>query len=226
MPTQWDLVLRLIAAIALGGAIGAEREYADQPAGFRTHALVGLGAALFTIISAYGFDVLVANGPPSAMRADVTRVVSQIVVGIGFLGGGAILKDGASIRGLTTAASLWITAAVGTAAGVGAWTWAIVTTAMALGALSGLRPLRRVIRRHGQITGDLQIGTAPKGDIAGLLGSLEATGATLRRVHVADGDRSREVQLQIKLPASLEPKELTQRVANLSSVISVDWVET
>jgi putative Mg2+ transporter-C (MgtC) family protein len=224
--SDWYLVLRLLAAMALGGAIGAERELADQPAGFRTHALVGLGAGLFTIISAYGFDALVANGPSSAMRADVTRVVSQIVVGIGFLGGGAILKDGASIRGLTTAASLWITAAVGTAAGLGAWTWAVVATVLALAALSGLRPLRRVLRRHGQVTGDLQVGTAPNGDVANLLGSLESTGATLRRVHVSDHETSREVQLQVKLPASLEPNALTEQVANLPSVTSVDWVET
>ena len=113
MPSQSELILRLLLAATLAGVLGVERELTEQPAGFRTHILVGLGAALFSIVSAYGFQSIVAASPRLTANADVTRVASQIVVGIGFLGGGAILKYGASIRGLTTAANLWITAAVG-----------------------------------------------------------------------------------------------------------------
>src|SRR5437867_5952323 len=150
MPSQADLVLRLLLASALAGLLGGERELTEQPAGFRTHILVGLGAALFSILSAYGFEAIVAGAPPQALRADPTRIASQIVVGIGFLGGGAILKYGASVRGLTTAASLWVTAAVGTAVGLGELALGSVTTAITLLALVGLRPLRRVIRRYAR----------------------------------------------------------------------------
>src|SRR5436309_5416870 len=149
MPSQADLVLRLLLASALAGLLGGERELTDQPAGFRTHILVGLGAALFAIVSAYGFETVVGVSRPG-VQADPTRVASQIVVGIGFLGGGAIIKYGASIRGLTTAASLWVTAAVGTAVGVGALLLGTVTTGITLVALVALRPLRRVLRRRAR----------------------------------------------------------------------------
>src|SRR6266545_7018498 len=86
MPSQGELVLRLLLAASLAGLLGVERELTDQPAGLRTHILVGLGSALFAIISAFGFQAVIAEGNPQAVSADVTRVASQIVVGIGFLG--------------------------------------------------------------------------------------------------------------------------------------------
>src|SRR6266487_6701615 len=132
MPTQVDLVLRLLLAAALAGALGVERELTEQPAGFRTHILVGIGAALFAMVSAYGFQAIVLRTSPDptgrAVSVDVSRVASQIVVGIGFLGGGAIIKYGASVRGLTTAANLWITAAIGNAVGIGMLLLGTVTT--------------------------------------------------------------------------------------------------
>src|SRR3954452_612123 len=119
MPDEWHLVLRLLLATGLAGILGIERELSGQPAGFRTHALVGLGSVLFAITSAYGFDAIAGSGSHAVVRADVTRIASQIVVGIGFLGGGAIIKYGSNVRGLTTAASLWLTAAVGVGVGPG-----------------------------------------------------------------------------------------------------------
>ena len=100
-----DVALRLLAATGLGGAIGLERELSDQPAGLRTHITVALGAALFGVMSVHGFDAYVQLRADSNYQIDVTRVASQVVVGVGFLGAGAILKEGLSIRGLTTAAS-------------------------------------------------------------------------------------------------------------------------
>src|SRR5436305_11705388 len=102
-----DIVVRFLAAAALTGAIGIEREIAGQPAGLRTHITVGLGAALFGLISVHGFDAYVVPRNDTTYQIDVTRVASQVVVGIGFLSAGAILKAGASIRGRTTAASPW-----------------------------------------------------------------------------------------------------------------------
>ena len=113
--TQLELSVRLLVAALLGLAIGFEREIHGHPAGLRTHMLVALGSALFTVLSITGFG---ADAGGSSLY-DPTRIAAQIVSGIGFLGAGAILKDGIVIRGLTTAASLWATSAVGMAAGAG-----------------------------------------------------------------------------------------------------------
>src|SRR6266496_1192776 len=117
--THVDFILRLLLAAALAATVGIERELTDQHAGIRTHMLVGLGAVLFAIVSAFGFQAIAEHGPTQEVRADVTRVASQIVVGLGFIGAGVIVKSGAGVRGLTTAASLWVTGAIGTAVGVG-----------------------------------------------------------------------------------------------------------
>jgi putative Mg2+ transporter-C (MgtC) family protein len=225
MPTGWELLIRLLGATALAGAIGAERELSDQPAGFRTHALVGLGASVFAIISAYGFDALVTEGPSSVMRADVTRVVSQIVVGIGFLGGGAIVKYGTSIRGLTTAATLWITAAVGTATGLGAWMLGVGATVIALLAIVGLRPLRRLLQRHARVSGELRVEIRRGANVTGLLDPLESSGATLERIRIDDRDGRRALVVAVKLPTQLRGAELTQLVADDPQVDAVDWAE-
>lgn len=131
-----ELLLRLVLTVVLCGAIGLEREARGQVAGLRTHILVGLGAALFTLVSAYGFD----DAPGS--RPDPTRVAAQIVTGIGFLGAGTIIRQGLTVRGLTTAAALWIVAAIGMAAGAGYYLGAAATTAVVLVALIGFRRLR------------------------------------------------------------------------------------
>ena len=120
---QLELGLRLAAGLVLGAVIGFERELHRQPAGFRTHSLVALGAALFTVVSAYGFA-----GP----MVDPTRIAAQIVSGIGFIGAGTILQHRGSVRGLTTAASLWAVAAIGTAAGAGLLVMAVVGTLLIL----------------------------------------------------------------------------------------------
>ena len=128
MPTELELFARLGTALVLGGAIGLERELAGQVAGLRTHMSVALGAALFGIVSAYGWNEFAAVRAETNVQIDVTRIASNIVTGVGFLGGGAILKEGATVRGLTTAASLWVTAAVGLAVALGGYSLAAVTT--------------------------------------------------------------------------------------------------
>jgi putative Mg2+ transporter-C (MgtC) family protein len=127
--TQLDLVVRLFGAAGLGAAVGFERELHGHPAGIRTHLLVSVGSALFTVLSIYGFPS--TPGAP----VDPTRIAAQIVTGIGFLGGGAILKEGLNVRGLTTAASLWSVAAIGMAAGAGVWGIAIAGAVIVIVAL-------------------------------------------------------------------------------------------
>jgi putative Mg2+ transporter-C (MgtC) family protein len=121
MSDELVMVLRVLLALALGSIIGYQREREGKEAGLRTHILISVGSALFTVISIYGF------------AADTARVAAGIVAGIGFLGAGTILKTGGGVvRGLTTAASIWITAAIGLAAGAGLYIIASVTTLIAL----------------------------------------------------------------------------------------------
>ncbi|ADO75062.1 MgtC/SapB family protein [Stigmatella aurantiaca] len=142
------VVLRLGLSVLLGGLLGLERELSGQSAGLRTHLLVSLGACLFTLSSIAAAHSLTEF--PSNADADITRIASQVVVGIGFLGGGSILRHGNSVKGLTTAANLWLTASVGMATGMGFFLGALLTVALALLALAGLRPLERALRHRRQ----------------------------------------------------------------------------
>jgi putative Mg2+ transporter-C (MgtC) family protein len=140
-----EIFIRVLVALALGAAVGAEREVASQPAGLRTHVSVAIGACLFGIVSTLGFEEYVQRRELTNIQVDVTRVASNVVVGIGFLGAGVIFRQGGHVRNLTTAASLWVTAAIGLAAGVGNPAAAAVTTGALVGSLVLLRPLRRFL---------------------------------------------------------------------------------
>ncbi|MBB5869398.1 putative Mg2+ transporter-C (MgtC) family protein [Allocatelliglobosispora scoriae] len=133
---QWIVILQIAVAAVCGAAIGLEREMSAQPAGLRTHMLVSLGAALFTLAGA------------GVVGSDPTRIAAQVVTGIGFLGGGAILREGATVRGLTTAASLWVTAAIGLAAGLRWWFAAIISTVLALAVLWVVKRVEREVLPH------------------------------------------------------------------------------
>ena len=142
LDTEINLAIRLSVGLVLGAIIGFERELHRQPAGFRTHSLVSLGAALFTVVSAFGFG---------GDMVDPTRIAAQIVSGIGFIGAGTILQYRGHIRGLTTAASLWSVAAIGTAAGAGLFVTAVVGTALILVILSILDRVEALARRRLQL---------------------------------------------------------------------------
>ena len=162
-----DVVIRLLAAMAFGAAIGAEREISDQTAGLRTHIAVCVGAALFGVISTLGFSEF-QNIRTTTYRADITRVASQVVVGVGFLGAGMIYKRrNGEAANLTTAASIWTVAAIGLAAGVGDIGTAGVAGVITLGYLVVLRPLRRWIeqvaaRTHRTVALTLADGVGPQ----------------------------------------------------------------
>ncbi|HEX2222010.1 MAG TPA: MgtC/SapB family protein [Candidatus Limnocylindria bacterium] len=136
---ELELLLRLLAAMLLGAVVGWERELQQMPAGFRTHTLVSLGAGVFTVVSGHAF---------SGAGGDPTRIAAQIVSGIGFLGGGAILRHGGSVRGLTTAASLWAVAAIGMAAGAGLFVIAVGGTVLVIVTLELFQRLEKFIKRR------------------------------------------------------------------------------
>jgi putative Mg2+ transporter-C (MgtC) family protein len=224
MPSQVDLILRLLLAGTLAGILGGERELTDQPAGFRTHILVGLGAALFAVISAYGFQTVVANAAQPGVQADPTRIASQIVVGIGFLGGGAIIKYGASIRGLTTAASLWVTAAVGTAIGLGELVLGSTTAGITLVALVGLRPLRRMLRRYARDRDEFVIDASREVDLPALLARFRDLGAAIETVRIAEEGADRSIRLQVRSSPRMGGADMAALISQLDHIRNVDWV--
>ena len=129
---ELEFILRIFIASLLGGAIGLEREYREKAAGFRTHFLVALGSALFMIISVYGFEGVLTGDFNAPIRLDVSRIAAQVVTGIGFIGAGTIIFQKNAIRGLTTAAGVWVTAAIGMACGGGMYVLAAASTALVL----------------------------------------------------------------------------------------------
>jgi putative Mg2+ transporter-C (MgtC) family protein len=169
-----DVVARLLVAALLSGLVGMEREATDQPAGLRTHMALGLGAALFGVVSTLGFDEFDQRRANSVLQADVTRVASQVVVGVGFLGAGVIFRQGNAIRNLTTAASLWAVAAIGLACGVGDLGTAGVATVVLLVSLVLLRPIRTLIRtRFGDEKVEVRIVLREGADTGALLAALD-----------------------------------------------------
>lgn len=142
-----EFILRIFIAALLGGIIGLEREYRAKEAGFRTHFLVGLGSGLFMILSAHGFDDIVIN---DAARHDVSRIAAQVVSGIGFIGAGCIIFQKHAVRGLTTAAGLWVTSAIGMAAGAGMFAVAASSTLMVVVCLELMNLVHHRIFGHNQ----------------------------------------------------------------------------
>jgi putative Mg2+ transporter-C (MgtC) family protein len=132
------ILLRVLGAVAVGALIGFERTFHGRPAGFRTHALVCLASALLMIVTVYQIEWMTA-APMDTIRTDPTRMAQGIMTGIGFLGAGVIFKEGLTVRGLTTAASIWVTAAIGILVGIGFWYAAILGTLATLSILALFR---------------------------------------------------------------------------------------
>jgi putative Mg2+ transporter-C (MgtC) family protein len=227
LPTlNWDeALLRLALAAVLGGAIGVERELREREAGLRTHLLVSLGSALFTIVSAYGFHAFLTSGQ-SVVRADPTRIAAQIVTGIGFLGAGAIIRQGLSVRGLTTAATLWVVAAVGLASGAGYYSAAALTTGLVLIALYPLRiAAYRVLRRFrpedGRLLVELPAGQSP----GAVIDEVERAGARLESIEVSQQGDRRRLELDVALPQGTRAPALVTRIAEVEHVAEVRWAD-
>ena len=161
MATELDITLRLAVAMLLGGVIGFEREYRAKDAGFRTHFLVALGSALFCIVSQFGFGFELK---------DSSRVAAQVVSGIGFLGAGTIIFQKNMVRGLTTAAGLWVTAAIGLACGTGLFVVAAITTGLVL---MGLEALHTLIPQLGRAAVQLGFSTESKKTVSEVLRRLK-----------------------------------------------------
>ena len=188
------LLIKLLLATLLGGAIGFEREVAGKPAGLRTNILICVGAALFTHLSISIAQIgFVPDGRP---YGDTTRIAAQIVSGIGFLGAGAILHSHGAIVGLTTAATIWVVAAIGAAVGAGAYVEGVGTSLLILLVLVGLRPVeRRLLRRRRKVTATLRVRREARFDT--IEDIIRGCGLHIfsRRTYEHESDRAFELEL-------------------------------
>jgi putative Mg2+ transporter-C (MgtC) family protein len=213
MPSDIELLGRLLLATVLGGAVGAERELADQPAGLRTHILLTVGACLFTIISAYGF-----GGP-----ADPSRLAAQIVTGIGFLGGGAIVRHGLTVRGVTTAASIWATTSIGVAVGAGRYLLAFGGTVLVVGTLVGLRALRDRLQHWSVSREEFVVSTRAGFDVEQIAELARQEKVAIRGLEREESGSGGRIVLVAKLPARYRPERLIDALTRLDGVREVDW---
>ena len=222
-----EVVVRLLATVVLCGLIGLERETRDQAAGFRTHILLGLGAALFTLVSAYGYPEFTRAALESGGRGvqfDPTRIAAQVVTGVGFLGAGAIIRRGLDVRGLTTAASLWAAAAIGLASGAGFYFGAAATTAVVLIALYLLRGVRvYVVSRFRTAFGVLGIHFMDAGaEISRVVEIVESRGVRIRSTDAEIEDGRASYELQLRIPPGRSVQEMLGEISALPSVRRVE----
>jgi putative Mg2+ transporter-C (MgtC) family protein len=215
MSHDLELLARLLLAAVLGGAIGAERELNDQPAGLRTHMLLTIGACLFTLISAYGFG----RGPGT----DPSRIAAQIVTGIGFLGGGAIVRHGLTVKGVTTAASIWATASVGVAIGAGSYVLGIGGAVLVVATLFGLRRADEVLQRWGVSREEYLIEAVPGFDLERLAEVGRREKVALRGMEREEDDDAIRITLLVKLPPRYRPARLLDALSQVEGVRQVEW---
>jgi putative Mg2+ transporter-C (MgtC) family protein len=217
---QWELIVRLLAASALGSVIGFERERSPRAAGIRTHMLVCVGACLFMIVSAYGFNNVLGDH----VVLDPSRVAAQVVSGIGFLGAGSIMLRREAIKGLTTAASIWATAAIGVAAGGGLYTAATASTVIIIVILAGLKPIEA---RFGAARASLELHLQARRGEASLAAIEEAValGPTrVKQLMIKTGDQGERDELTLIL-TGVSPGETAKMIKTLERlpfVLNVD----
>jgi putative Mg2+ transporter-C (MgtC) family protein len=215
-----EIAARLLAAAALCGAIGLERELRDRAAGLRTHMLVGVGSALFTIVSAYAWGDFTFG---DSVQFDPTRIAAQIVAGIGFLGAGVIIRQGLSVRGVTTAAGLWVVAGIGMACGAGYFAGALIATAIVLLGLGPVRwiegaPLVRGLRRQ---TCMFQVDLNPGAPVGPVLDAVEARKVKVRRAELGRERDVRRVRIEVELPANVGSPQIVDDLSRIEDVVAV-----
>ncbi|MBW5448677.1 hypothetical protein GE107_21770 [Cohnella sp. CFH 77786] len=206
--SHWELTLRILFALVVGGLIGLEREFGHHSAGFRTHILVCLGSALVMLLSIYGFSSFM-NEPN--VRSDPARLAAQVISGIGFLGAGTILRTGNSISGLTTAASLWVVAALGLAVGAGFYYGALLTAFLSLVCLFVLNKLEKVFnskRRMADLTLTLK---ESSGSVQSVMEKVGPVGATITNLSAGTDPNGKEepaIQLHLRLKNTVLERNL------------------
>ena len=214
----FELVFRLVLSAVIGGAIGIEREASNRPAGFRTHILVSVGSTLIMLVSIYGV--------PSS--ADPARIAAQVVSGIGFLGAGTILRTGNHIKGLTTAASLWVCAGIGLAIGSGFYLGGVITAIIVILSLVVLGKFEKKVLR-----GANKIIIVNGLDRAGLIGDIGTQlgkhGISIRNINIETKNEEEvkpvilEIKFYIKVPMNLDENKLFDDLYRIKDIKSIEY---
>ncbi|MBP1964400.1 MgtC/SapB family protein [Paenibacillus aceris] len=223
-----ELLLRLVLAVFMGGAVGIEREWHNHAAGFRTHILVCLGSTTIMLLSIYGFSEF-ANEPN--VRLDPARLAAQVISGIGFIGAGAILRNGSTISGLTTAASIWVVAGIGLCVGAGFLYAAVFSTMLLLISLFVLNKWEKYVMRHRR-NHEMTIKTLDNptalGQIATALsneGIQIVNVKMMRKDAAASSGEAATIQLQFVLHVQ-NPVKLMEAMEKVHTLDFVIWTES
>jgi putative Mg2+ transporter-C (MgtC) family protein len=207
--TQLELTLRIFLAAAMGGLIGFEREWSNKAAGLRTHILVCIGSAAIMLLSIYGFGEF-ADEPN--VRMDPARLAAQVITGIGFLGAGAIMRTGSTVSGLTTAASIWVVAAIGLCVGAGFFYCASLSTVMVLLSLFALNKWEKHLMRHRRHQ-DVVVRIFDRPGVMGKISTLF-------------GEQGIQiVNVKLKLEESLSDADVTEPVMELQFSLKTNNIE-
>lgn len=221
MVWEVEIVLRLLLAAALGGAIGLEREALNKSAGFRTHTLVSVGSCLMMIIS-----ISIYLQFHREVNADPARIAAQVVSGIGFLGAGTILRSGVNIKGLTTAATLWVVAGIGLAVGAGVYLAALATTIIVFVSLEYLTKLENILSRKKRLHYlNVQMEDRPGqiGLVCSTLGDLDISIKNIELIREKNVDQTVQLEMLVKLPSSINSPKVESTLENLQGVYKVKF---
>ena len=211
----WDYILRIAVAALLGGAIGLEREYRAKEAGFRTHFLVALGSALLMVLSQYGFaETMEHYADNPNVRLDVSRIAAQVVSGIGFIGAGTIIFQKRTVHGLTTAAGVWVAAAIGMACGSGMFMMAIAATVLVL---LGLEAMNFFLGRFGARNIFVKFTAESQADVENVLNRLRRRGMELESYKMEEKQTGGHAFMEVSIDLKVLRKRYRYRVLDLMS---------
>ncbi|MFA5335654.1 MAG: MgtC/SapB family protein [Candidatus Omnitrophota bacterium] len=218
--TDYEMILRLCIAALLSGLIGYEREIHGRLAGFRTHILVGVGSTLIMLTSMHIFEIYKGVAAP-----DPGRIAAQVVSGIGFLGAGTIIRFKASVRGLTTAASLWTVAGIGLAVGAGVFVPAVATTVIVLSALFFLNRIEKLLIRKDWYKSLEIVCNSDASQLETIRSVLSEYDVEIKDFDVKKSHCADEMLLRIncKLLSNENDNDITSRIRQLKGVSKVDW---
>jgi len=221
-----EILLRLTLAVILGGMVGFEREYHNQPAGFRTHILVCVGSALIMIVSAYGFDEDFVR----LYDLDPSRIAASVITGIGFLGAGTIIRQQGNIQGLTTAAGVWVVAGIGLAIGIGQYVSAFFTTLLVLVSLFVLNRVDRFVisrSKHCRLWIKAKDRPGLLGKIGMLLGNMNIN---IKKVDLQPTEYDENynaslvtIDFMVRIPGNFNSQELINKLSQVEGILEISW---
>jgi putative Mg2+ transporter-C (MgtC) family protein len=218
MISHTDMILRIAAGAAFGGVIGYERDVHRRPVGLRTHLIVAMAAATFMVISSQ-FVYWQHYGKDDLVEVDASRIAASVVSGIGFLAGGAILRTGLTIQGLTTAAGLWLVTAIGMCAGAGMYVEGAIVTIMGIVALTVLRRFEDKDIQRRRVSVVLGAGTSSVGEIVEAIRAIGAVAAEVEyERHLEDEKKKISVTIDVQLPEAVPVAKLVDAIEVLAGV--------